>query len=303
MTNFGAGLWRLADPKVSLASFAALALGAAAAAGAGTFHWVWFGLTFVGIFALEVAKNASGEVFDWDTGVDQAVAERDRSPFSGGKRVLVDGLLSRAQAWGIALFGYTLAIAAGLAIVTWREPRTLWLGLAGVALAYFYHAPPLRLAYRGLGELAVALAYGPLVTLGTFLVQTAHWDSSLAVQACALGLLIAAFLIANEIPDYHADRVGGKWNLVARLGRAGGARLFTLIAVLAWMLTIGLAWLRADPRLLGGLAGLPVSAWAAHRLLAAPEDIARVVPAQAASLVAFLLFALGSSCGLLLATF
>ena len=35
------------------------------------------------------------------------------------------------------------------------------LGLAGVALAYFYHAASLRLSYRGLGELAVMVTYGP----------------------------------------------------------------------------------------------------------------------------------------------
>jgi len=47
----------------------------------------------------------------------------------------------------------------------------LWLGLAGVALAFFYHAPPLKLSYRGLGEAEVALCYGPLIASGTFLVQ------------------------------------------------------------------------------------------------------------------------------------
>ena len=47
----------------------------------------------------------------------------------------------------------------------------LWIGVVGLALAFFYHAPPLKLAYRGLGELAVAACYGPLIAVGSYLVQ------------------------------------------------------------------------------------------------------------------------------------
>ena len=61
---FFQGLWRLADPKVSLASFASMLLGASLAARAVSISWWWLALTVFGIFALEVAKNASGEIFD-----------------------------------------------------------------------------------------------------------------------------------------------------------------------------------------------------------------------------------------------
>src|SRR5688572_31737204 len=137
MTDLRRGIWRLADPKITLASAASLFLGAAAAAAHGTVAWGWLGLTVLGIFFIEVAKNASGEVFDFDSGTDLAVADEDRSPFSGGKRVLVDGLLSRRQTWAISAAAYAAGIAAGLAIVWWREPRALWLGLAGVTCAWF----------------------------------------------------------------------------------------------------------------------------------------------------------------------
>ena len=204
--RFGAGLWRLADPKVSLASIASMTLGAAAAAHDGPVAWGWLALTVAGILLVEVAKNASGEVFDFDSGADLAVRPEDRSPFSGGKRVLVDGLLSRGQTVGIADVAYGLGAAAGLAISAAREPRVVWLGLAGVALAYFYHAPPLRLAYRGVGEIAVAVGYGPLVCAGTYLVQRNDLPLRVILLSLPLGALVAAFLIVNEFPDYAADR-------------------------------------------------------------------------------------------------
>lgn len=299
--SFRAGLWRLADPKISLASFAAMFLGGAAAAAAGPVSWGWLALTLGGIFALEVAKNASGEVFDYDSGTDLKVQPEDRSPFSGGKRVMVDGLLTRGETWGIAVAGYLLAIVAGLAIVVGREPRVLWLGIAGTALAFWYHAPPLRLSYRGFGELAVGLCYGPLVVVGTWLVQARLYDPRILYASLPLGLLIAAFLIANEFPDLRADAASGKRTLVVRLGRAGGARLFQAVVTLAFLIAaalplLGLPWLT-----LLGLSALVPAVSACRIIGGVPEATASIIPAQAKALVAFLLYAVATGAGLLLA--
>jgi UbiA prenyltransferase family len=106
----------------------------------------------------------------------------------------------------MAAIFYALGVAAGLAIVAFREPSVLWLGLGGVFLAYFYHAPPFQLSYRGFGELAVAFAYGPLITCGTYLVQRRAISPEVALLSLPLGLLIAAFLWINEFPDCKAER-------------------------------------------------------------------------------------------------
>jgi 1,4-dihydroxy-2-naphthoate octaprenyltransferase len=198
MRRFWVGLWRLADPKISLASFAAMFLGACAAARDGALSWGWLALTVLGIFCIEVAKNASGEIIDFDSGTDQAVALEDRSPYSGGKRVLLDRLLTRRQTIAISAVSYLLGIVVGLIIVLYREPRIFWLGVAGVGLALFYHMPPLKLSYRGLGELAVGLSYGPLITAGTYLVQRGTVTLDVILLSAVLGLLIAAFLWINE---------------------------------------------------------------------------------------------------------
>jgi 1,4-dihydroxy-2-naphthoate octaprenyltransferase len=297
--DFGAGLWRLADPKISLASFASMALGAAAAARDGELAWAWLALTVAGIFLIEVAKNASGELFDFDSGADLAVAPEDRSPFSGGKRILVDGLLTREQTMEIAGDAYALGAAAGLCIAVAREPRVLWLGLAGIALAYFYQAPPFKLSYRGLGEAAVALAYGPLLCAGTYLVQRGCVSPDVLLVSFPLGALVAAFLWINEFPDSVADRLAGKRTLVVRLGRRRAARVFAVVVAAAFAF-LALLPLWGVPRgVLLGLAGLPFALAASWRLLRAPEVTARVVPAQAWTLSSFVLMAAGSAVGLL----
>ncbi len=299
--DFPAGLWRLADPKISLASFASLFLGSAAAAADGTLEWGWLGLTVAGVFALEVAKNASGEVFDYDSGTDLAIRPEDRSPFSGGKRVLVEGLLSRAETWGIAVAGYLIAAAAGLTLTFCRAEQVLWLGLAGAAGAFFYHAPPLRLSYRGWGEVTVALCYGPLIAAGTYLVQRGAVDRAVVLASLPLGLLIAAFLIANEFPDLRADAASGKRTLVVRLGREGGGRLFVGVVSAALLLAALLPMVGLPAGILLGLIAAGPAVRAAGILRRAPAETARVVPAQAMSLLAFVLYAVGAGAGFLLA--
>ena len=298
--KFWAGLWRLADPKISLASMASLFLGACAAGREGPLSPLWLSLTVLGIFFLEVAKNASGELFDLDSGTDLAVAPEDRSLFSGGKRVLVDGLLTRGQTKAIAAVSYLLGILTGLAIVGGRERDVLWVGLAGVACAYFYHAPPLKLSYRGLGELAVAICYGPLICAGTYLVQRGRISSDVLLLSVPLGLLIAAFLWINEFPDYRADLGAGKRTLVVLLGRRRASRVFAWILSASTVLLALLPWAGLPPTVLFGLLGIVPGMVASRIVLHSPERSSSLIPAQALTLASFLLMALGSGLGLML---
>ncbi len=300
MTRFCTGLWRLADPKISLASFAGMFLGACAAARDGGLSWRWLLLTVLGVFCIEVAKNASGEIFDYDSGTDLAIRLEDRSPFSGGKRVLVDGLLTRRQTIAIAAVAYLLGIVAGVIIVLYREPQVLWLGVAGVACAYYYHAPPLRLSYRGSGELVVGLCYGPLITSGTYLVQRGAITLEVVLLSLVLGLLIAAFLWINEFPDYQADLQSGRRNLVVRLGRPGAARWFVVIVVVAAVFLLLLPSFGVAAGVWLGVMFVVPAAIACGILLRHPEVTRRVIPAQAMTLLAFLLYVLGAGVGIVL---
>jgi len=294
------GIWRLADPKVSLASFAGMAMAALFAAADTGLAPGWLLLTVLGIFFIEIGKNASGEVIDFDSGTDQAITDADRSPFSGGKRVMVDELLTRGQCWAVAGICFGVGIACGLLIVAFREPAVLTFGVLGVALAWYYHGGSIRLSYRGLGELAVAVAYGPLVVCGTYLVQTGYLSETLIHASIALGLLVASFLLINEFPDYNADRASGKDNLVVRLGRSRSVTLY-IATVAAGYLILALASLSLEGALgmLWGLLGMVPAAFAVIRLLNSDGETSRLIPAQAATLASFLFMAVGTGAGYL----
>ena len=299
-STFWQGFWRLADPKISLATFAGVFLGGCMAAADATIDWPWLVLTVLGVFCVEVAKNASGELVDYDSGADQAVAAADRSPFSGGKRVLVDQLLTRGETKAIAALFYGTATLIGIAIVLFRDERVLSIGLIGMALAWYYHGGSIRLSYRGLGELAVALAYGPLVVSGTYLVQTGYFSAPQLHAAMALGTLVAAFLWINEFPDYRADRQAGKHNLVVRLGleRAALAYVVILATGYLWLALTALYYPTARG-LLWGLVGVIPACFSAWRLLQSGGVTAQLIPAQAACLASFVAMAVGAGLGYL----
>jgi 1,4-dihydroxy-2-naphthoate octaprenyltransferase len=298
--SFRKGLWRLADPKISLASIAGILIGAAIAARGGSLAPGWLVLTVAGIFAIEVAKNASGEIFDFDSGTDLAVAPEERTPFSGGKRVLVDGLLTRRQTKAIAGTGYLLGSAAGIAIAILREPSVLIFGAAGVALAFFYHAPPARLSYRGWGEAAVAAAYGPLIVLGTETVQRGRPSALGFLASIPLGFAIAAFLWINEIPDRRADAAAGKRTLVVRLGTRRAAQIYPVIVAAAFLVQALLPWIAGAPGAALGILGLPPAVAAAVILDGGRAGTARVASAEALALVSFLILAVAGGIGLVL---
>lgn len=294
-----AGIWRLADPKISLASMAAMWLGTFAAAADGPVRPLWVVVTVLAVFCIEVAKNASGEIYDWDSGTDRRIADEDRSPFSGGKRVMVDGLLTRGQTRAVAIASYAIATVLGAVVVLGHEGRAFWFAVAGIGLAFFYHGPPFRLSYRGLGELAVGLAYGPLLVSGTYLVQRGSVPPRVVLLGVPLGMLIAAFLWINEFPDFKADAASGKRNLVVRLGRENAGRVFAGMLVVAFLVLAVLpftgvrwgVWLAA-------VAAVPGFS-AARIALANPEATVHIVPAQAKTLVSFVLMAVAGGIGML----
>jgi 1,4-dihydroxy-2-naphthoate octaprenyltransferase len=273
-------------------------LGASVAAWQGPLSWPWLALTVLGIFCIEAAKNASGEIFDWDSGADVGLKPDERTPFSGGKRVLVDGLMTRRQCAIVAAVFYAVGIGAGLAIVVLRERGVLTLGVIGVALAFFYHAPPLSLAYRGLGEVAVAVAYGPVIACGTYLVQRHAVSAEVILASLPLGLLITSFLWINEFPDARADAEAGKRTLVVRLGRARAARVFMAVVIVAYLMLALLPLSGLPHGVWGGFVGLPFALRAAARLLKHHDNPAELVPAQASTLISFVLLSLGAGLGI-----
>ena len=191
-------------------------LGIIIAASHGSFDLVAAALTVIGASFVQLGLNVANDVFDTVQGADDA--NITPTQFSGGSRVIQYGLVSLRQMATLATVFYLLAGLVGLILLaTHGSPALLVIGVVGFIVSLGYTAPPLKFVYRGLGEIAVAIGFGPLMLLGAYVVQTGGalaWEPFVA--SIPIALLVALILYVNEIPDRRGDARAGKRTLPVR---------------------------------------------------------------------------------------
>ena len=211
-------------------------LGLAAAAYDRHFSLGLAALTLVGAIAVHLGLNVANDVFDTMSGVDDM--NFTPTKFSGGSRVLQYGLVNMRQMMTLAAVFYGVAIIVGLVLVAISGLGLLWLGVAGILISFFYTAPPLRLVHRGLGELCVALGFGPIMVLGAYFVQTGHYALRPLILSIPVAILVMLILYANEVPDRFADAKAGKRTLVVRMQPAAVIRGYVVGVAAAYLVVI-----------------------------------------------------------------
>ena len=214
------------------ATFVPILLGIVVAAWTNGFSW-WLALvTLVGGAFIHLGLNVANDVFDTTSGADEANV--NPTQFSGGSRVVLYGLVSLRNLALLSLGFYAAGIAIGVALAATRGWDLFWLGVAGALLSFFYTAPPLRLVHRGLGEIVVALGFGPIMALGAYFVQAQEYDLEPLLVSLPVGILIALVLYVNEVPDRPADAAAGKRTLPVRLSKDTVVNGYAAAVVLAF---------------------------------------------------------------------
>jgi 1,4-dihydroxy-2-naphthoate octaprenyltransferase len=230
------------------ATIVPVVLGIVIAARQGSFDLLTAVLTVIGSAFVQLGLNVANDVFDSVQGADEANVTPTQ--FSGGSRVIQYGLVSFRQMAGLATIFYVGAGVIGLVLLALRgSPELLAIGIAGFIVSIGYTAPPLKFVYRGLGEIAVAVGFGPLMLLGAYVVQTRgalSWEPFVA--SLPIALLVMLILYVNEIPDRRGDARVGKRTLPVRLskptviagyrGAAVAAYAIVVVGVIAGVLPI-----------------------------------------------------------------
>jgi 1,4-dihydroxy-2-naphthoate octaprenyltransferase len=185
--------------------------------------------------AVQLGLNVANDIFDTLAGADDANATPTK--FSGGSRVLQNALISMRGMSLLAIGCYGVALALGLVLLLMRgSTAVVVISAIGLFISLAYTMPPFKLVYRGLGEIATAIGFGPVMLLGAFTVQTRGtltWEAFLA--SVPVALLVALILYVNEIPDRAGDAKAGKRTLPVRWSEVAVIRGWDAAAAAAFL--------------------------------------------------------------------
>jgi 1,4-dihydroxy-2-naphthoate octaprenyltransferase len=244
----------------------------------GVFDALNFAALLVMGAGLHVATNVYNDIYDTLQGTDRV--NRHRNPFSGGSGVLVAHPDLRPVMVRLARLGLAAALAAA-ALLWFRvdapsRPHLAWLFLLSAFFSKYYTAAPVKLAYRGWGEVSVWFAFGPMAVLMAALSQNAGFHPTVLAAMPVTGISTLSILLIGQMVDVDADRASGKMGLAARRGNRSAARLYLAVqtalclnvAALAlfsvrggWPILLALApyaaWFPRIGRMLAGGAGRP----------------------------------------------
>jgi len=257
-----------------------VALVAALACWRGAWGGFWyFLLTALGVAGLHTGGNLINDYYD-SFGSDPI--NRFVTPFSGGSRVIQNQELEAETVRNMAYACLGLGVACGLALMYYGRPWVALFGLFGLAAAYLYSASPLQLMSKGLGELTIFLAFGPVLTLGAYYALTGRVAPEGFYIGLPLAFLITAILWINEFPDLEADAAAAKEHLVVRLGLKKSRLVYAGLMLAPFLsLPFLMEIFHLPGHLFAGLVALPLAVQAVRLAWVTPPTDEEFIPIQA----------------------
>ena len=189
-------------------------------------------LSCLGVACAHLGMNLADDYFDYKADM---LSDRDRVIRKGFRAMMVkypyltDGSETlRSLGRAIAAF-IAAALACGAVIFTVRSiqngmftPNGTWLILALTLccafLGVFYSAPPLKLAYRGFGELVIGFIFGPLLMMGVYYSTAGKIDMQLVMVSVPVGLLVLNILFTHSFIERKGDAESNKKTFALLLG-------------------------------------------------------------------------------------
>lgn len=156
------------------------------------------------------------------------------SQFAGGSGILVENpeLKNFAKWFSITLLSLSLIFAAVFTFIFSYSPLFFLFVVFGNFLAFFYAAPPIKLSYNGLGEIAT-ISIGFLMPAMGYLTLMGTINMPFVIFSIPLLLYQLLFINSVQIPDMEGDKLGGKITWIVRKGRIFGFKTIAVAGSLA----------------------------------------------------------------------
>ena len=185
---------------------------------------------------------------------------RDTKDRLGPPRMVQSQKIQASLLINISYLILFLAGLLGIYLVIKGGAFIFFIGLTAMGMTYFYSAPPIALADRGLSEIFVFLFFGVLTVSSICHLNIAYFSATpsffyfypvfiqeidaILIAGSQMGFLSISPLIINHLRDHQEDQKSGKKTWVVRKGRKFG--LIQWLTCIALSYLLGVYWILTD---------------------------------------------------------
>ena len=249
-------------PQSMLPALTAVAL----SVGAGNFSVIAAIASVIGVACLHLGMNLLDDWFDYKVGSAEARQSVANEGFRGRMvkyPYLTSGEASKAQLFKAICCFMGIAAVMGLIVMYLRGPMILGWVAACLVIGVSYSGGPLKLGFRGLGELVIFIMFGPLMMTGVYYAITGTLDWKITWLSIAVGMLVTNIVYSHSVLDAIPDQKMGKKTMAHLMGSGKGQIFLSALlnTVPYIMVVIAVVLGQLHPAFLAVLLVLPMSLW------------------------------------------
>lgn len=208
-------------------------------------------LGLIGVMLAHMSVNILDDYFDWKSGS----VEEYKKLINAGEQAkthkcfyLEEELTSHKSLLKVALTMDAIAVLLGFYIFLKVGFAIIVIALITALIGFFYSAPPFRLSYKGLSELAIGIVFGPLLLSGAYITAGGQIDTTILFASIIVGIFVANVSFVHCIMDFKSDSNVGKTSLATLLKSPKNAIiLLSVLYVTAYLLVLVGIYLRIFP--------------------------------------------------------
>lgn len=197
-------------------------------------------LVYFGVICAHASVNLLNEYSDYEAGIIQIPI---RSPFTGGRNLLIEGRIKPFTVLLLAISFLLLAVLTGIYFtLTSHMGILIFMLVGGISILGYTDYLTRFLA----NEIISGFILGTVVVLGTYLalihIPYVPLASAIPLEVWLIslipGLLTALLLILVKFPNVESETISGRKSIVVALGRKKAAMLYSVGATITFLLIV-----------------------------------------------------------------
>lgn len=168
-------------------------------------------IAYFGIALVHLATNLSDDYLDYKRLIKNGDFSKEEK--ASKCKYLKDGQATIKDLRNVIIILLIIAGVLGSILFFTAGWKVVLFAFAVLPIALFYSV----LSSRGLGDIAVIAAYGPLMFEGVYYVMTKSLSLDVLILSLACSTFVNSILYAHMLMDYDGDVASGKTTLCTRL--------------------------------------------------------------------------------------